>query len=285
MLYLSEETKKGLHRVWALTDIAIQKKTKFQQVVIANTPLGMTLFCDGQRQSSEQSQLLYHEGQVYPGLWASYWAPRNLAIVLGSSEGVAPTMLRQFYKKVIHIDIDSECLELCARFLPYGYSNEIGENGSSQLEMLKMNGDLLFEDGKAYIEKQEDGSVDLIVLDLPEMTDKEADQHNQLYTDEFLATIRKKLSPEGVLITEAGSPTLWRSGSLKTIYERIKKSFPQTIYFDLIDHEWAWICGKNGNPVSNKDLEAAFLATLPAPQLMDIDTLRKGLIIPKTLRG
>lgn len=276
MLYMSERTKKGLSRVWELKKILAQAQTKFQQVVIAETTLGVTLFCDGQRQSSEQSQMMYHEAMTYPGIWCCT-KEKNKAVVLGCSEGMAPILLNSHFGEVIHIDIDRECLEFCAKHLPYGYNEEA-------IKVFSEYGRLLFEDGKAWLEKQEDASIDLIVLDLPEQTDNAEDQFNQLYSEEFFATIRNKLTTNGALITEAGSPTLWRNDALKNLYVKFQKSFPQTVYFDLIEHEWAWLVGLKTGGVDQKMLESKYLATLPASTTIDWESFRKGQILPKFLR-
>lgn len=275
MLYMSEETKKGLHRVWQLKKILATEKTDFQEVVIADTPLGITLFCDGQRQSSEQSEKMYHEAMSYPGIWCS--EGRKKAVVLGCSEGAAPKILRKFFETVIHIDIDMKCLSLCAKHLPYGYTED-------ELIPLATSRHLIFTDGKKWIEEQPDESIDLIVLDLPEQTDNESDQHNALYSESFFSTINQKLTANGALITEAGSPTLWRNDALKSLYIKFQKCFPSTWYFDLIEHEWSWLIGKKGAPLSIKDLEAKYLATLPAPTTIDWISFQKGTLLPKFLR-
>ena len=127
----------GIYRSWELTETLVNQKTKHQHVVIATTPaMGVTLFCDGQRQSAENSNLEYHEPQTMP---AMALAKRVLgrALVAGSSEGVSPAMLAEHGWAVDWVDIDPECVMLCAKYLPYAGlpASEIAAGGNEKVTL------------------------------------------------------------------------------------------------------------------------------------------------------
>ena len=87
---ICEALASGLTRNWALDDVIVDTTTPFQHLVIADTAQGVSLFCDDDRQSTEFSQLTYHEALMVPALLLADRVDRVL--VIGSSEGVACQM-------------------------------------------------------------------------------------------------------------------------------------------------------------------------------------------------
>ena len=87
MPLIHEPVGDGLTRVWEVGDVRFHTRTPFQEVLIGKTAQGVSLFCDGERQSTEASQLVYHEGLMVPALLLDEQVRRVLFI--GSSEGVA----------------------------------------------------------------------------------------------------------------------------------------------------------------------------------------------------
>jgi spermidine synthase len=65
---IHEPVGHGLTRVWDLHEVLFEGDTAFQHVVIARTDQGVSLFCDNDRQSTEFSQLTYHEALMAPAL-------------------------------------------------------------------------------------------------------------------------------------------------------------------------------------------------------------------------
>src|SRR5262249_16189983 len=58
----------GLTRTWRLSEVTCDVRTEFQHLVIGRTEQGVSLFSDGERQSTELSQLVYHEALLVPAL-------------------------------------------------------------------------------------------------------------------------------------------------------------------------------------------------------------------------
>lgn len=195
--HIQENIGPGLLRIWELGEVIAQKKTAYQEVLIARTQQGLTLFCEQERQSSELTQLIYHEGQFIP---AALLAEKcRSVLIIGSSEGVV-TQLAQWCgaERILHVDIDRECVELCAQHLPYGYSPRDVERyaqGHGQVQ-------ILFADGFETVRRlKADGeSFDVVVVDLPDEQVEHDAQHNRLYDADFLSGLKELLTPGGVVI-------------------------------------------------------------------------------------
>ncbi|MFD1050112.1 spermidine synthase, partial [Kibdelosporangium lantanae] len=83
---IDEPVGAGLTRVWHVSDVLVDTNTDYQHLVIGRTAQGVSLFCDDERQSTEFSQLVYHEALLVPALLLADKVDRVL--VVGSSEGV-----------------------------------------------------------------------------------------------------------------------------------------------------------------------------------------------------
>ena len=270
MRTITEPLGPGLSRVWDLTRVLVDTHTAYQHVVIAETAQGVTLFCDNDRQSTEASQLVYHEALLIPALLLARRVDRVL--VIGSTEGVISQLaVAAGATHVDHVDIDREAVELCARHLPYGYTPaDLSRPGPIHLH---------HTDGLTFVERST-SRYDLIVVDLPDEHPGPA-QHNRLYQPPFLARCRDILAPGGVLTTQAGCPTLWRNATLIDAWHRFHKTFETVLYYGSDEHEWSFL---TGHPDPGQTPRA--LAALPyRPHTLDADSLRANTIPPFHLRN
>lgn len=265
----------GLHRVWDIDEVLVDTTTRYQHLVIARTAHGVTLFCDDDRQSAEHSQLVYHEALLVPALLLARRLDRVL--VIGSSEGVVSQIaLEAGASRVDHVDIDREAVELCARHLPYGYTEaDLRAGGPVRIH---------YADGREFVERSAD-RYDVIVVDLPDEHPGPA-QHNRLYAKEFLGHCLARLAPGGVVVSQAGCPTLWRNDTLVRSWHRFGSVFATTVYFGSAEHEWAFLTGLAEPVPDPAALMVERLAGLPyRPVTIDAATVRAGTVAPVSLRG
>ena len=118
---IAEPMGPGLTRVWEVEEVLFAGHTSYQDVLIGRTAQGVSLFCDNERQSTEASQLVYHEALMVPAMLLAERVRRVL--VIGSSEGVACELaLAAGAEEVDHVDIDEQAVRACAEHLPYGYT-------------------------------------------------------------------------------------------------------------------------------------------------------------------
>lgn len=277
---VTEPLADGMRRVWDVSEVLWSGRTTFQQVLISRTAHGVTLFCDDERQSSETSQLVYHEALLVPALLLAEQV-RDV-LVIGSSEGVVSELaVAAGASAVDHVDIDTECVRACARWLPYGYTAESlarAERGEGAVRMH-------YADGWQFL-TDTDRRYDVVVIDLPdERPDDDAAQHNRLYGEEFLRLASTVLRPGGVLVGQAGCATLWRNETLLSSVRRFGAVFPTVLHYGSDEHEWSFLTGSPREVADPVDRIVRGLATLPyRPSSLDAEALRRGAVLPLSAR-
>jgi spermidine synthase len=281
--WVREPVGDGLFRHWRVDDVLFEGRTAFQEMLIARTAQGVSLFCEQDRQSTEESQLVYHEALMVPAFLLAEKLERVL--VIGSSEGVACQMAAEAGASVDHVDIDEECVRRCAELLPYGYTpRELAE-----AERTEVGGDgrirMHFADGYAWTQRARPATYDVIVVDLPdERADTEA-QHNRLYHPDFLRICARALAEGGVLAAQAGCQTMWRNETLRRSWVRFNEAFPTVAYYGSDEHEWAFLFGRT-DEMTNPT--AAMIERLPSldyrPRSIDEAALIGNGVPPYRLR-
>ncbi|MET0136292.1 MAG: spermidine synthase [Kibdelosporangium sp.] len=274
---IEEPVGAGLTRVWQVDEVLADTKTEYQHLVIGRTAQGVSLFCDDERQSTEFSQLTYHEALLVPALLLAGKIERVL--VVGSSEGVVCQIAVAAGASVVdHVDIDTQAVKLCAEHLPYGYDTEelaAAERGDGPVRVR-------YTDGWEFIRTSAD-KYDIVLVDLPDEQDDTDAQHNRLYGTEFLELCKGLLAPGGVVAYQGGCPTLWRNSTLVKCWRRFEKVFSSPVYFGSDEHEWAFYFGTALDaPVETM---VAKLPGLPyRPETIDALTLRGSTVPPISLR-
>src|SRR5271157_518774 len=265
----------GLTRNWRLSELICDVRTRFQHLVIGRTEQGVSLFSDGERQSTELSQLVYHEALLVPALLLADKVERVL--VIGCGEGVVSRLaVSAGATHVDHVDIDRDAVRLCAEHLPYGYSMDELRRAESGLGPVTVH----YGDGWDFVDRTT-GSYDVVLVDLPDERTEPA-QHNRLYGVDFLERCR---AIGGVVVSQAGCPALWRNETLRRSWRRFHETFATVVYFGSDEHEWAFLSGvaeARDDPVAGM---RARLRTLPyRPATIDAGSLGASTVPPKALR-
>ena len=284
MSWLDEPLGPGLKRSWRLEEIMWEGDTGFQHMVIARTAHGVTLFCDGERQSSELSQLIYHEALLIPPLLLAERVERVL--VIGSSEGVVSQLaVAAGASTVDHVDLDRECVRVCANLLPYGYTPDelaAAERGDGAVRVH-------YADGWEFVKAAADSAsgYDIVVVDLPDERGDDPDaQHNRLYAEQFLRRCAAAVRDGGVVVSQAGCPTLWRNAGLRRMWQRFHAVFGTVFYFGSDEHEWAFLSGRADRLAEPVAAMAERLRRLPyRPSTLDAAGLRAAAIAPHAVRA
>jgi len=257
---ITEPMGPGLSRLWDVDEVLFEGRTRYQDLLIGRTAQGVSLFCDNERQSTEASQLTYHEALMVPAMLLAREVRRVL--VIGSSEGVASELAVAAGAEVVdHVDIDEAAVRACAEYLPYGYTPETlatAENGDGTIRVH-------YRDGFAFLAEaaKRGDRYDVVVIDLPDENTDPAAQHNRLYGKDFLADCAGLLTKNGVVTCQAGCPTMWRNETLLASWRRFHDTFETVVYYGSDEHEWAFLTGHSAplpDPVS-----------LIAQQLGDVD--------------
>ncbi len=273
---IAEPLAAGLSRNWQLSEVLCDVHTDFQHVVIGRTEQGVALFSDGERQSAELSQLVYHEALLVPALLLASRIQRVL--VIGSGEGVVSQLaVAAGAAHVDHVVIDRQAVRLCAEHLPFGYSTAELLRAEDGVGPITVH----YGHGCRFVEKTTE-FYDVVVIDGPdERTD--AVQHNRLYGADFLAQCARIGE---VVVARAGCPTLWRNAGLQRSWRRFGETFSQVVYFGSDEDEWAFLSGRDEplpfpvETMRNRLLELAY-----RPQTVDAESITAAAVPPRTLRA
>lgn len=281
-IHIDETIGPGMVRRWRVDEVIWQGNTGIQNVLICRTAQGISLFCDNERQSTELSQLVYHESLAVPAFLLAEQI--GSVLVVGSSEGVACEMAAAAgAAHVDHVDLDEQVVKLCAEYLPYGYTMDALARAEKGIGPIKLS----YADGWSFVaEAARTGErYDVVLIDLPdERSDTDA-QHNRLYGTEFLRMCQSILKPGGVVATQAGCPTLWRNSSLLCNWRRFTDVFATTVYYGSDEQEWAYLFGLADTITDPTELLIRQLPVLAyRPRSIDSEAVRACTVPPYTLR-
>jgi spermidine synthase len=277
---LDEVLAPGLTRRWRIGRVHHAEETPYQRVLIAETSHGTTLFCDDERQSAESTQLVYHEALFVPA--ALLAARRDRVLVIGSSEGVVSQLATAMGAGLVdHVDIDRDCVRACATHLPYGYTAAELAAAERHEGPVRMH----YADGHAFVAEPRT-AYDIVVVDLPDERPDEPDaQLNRLYLPEFLSRCADLLADGGVVVSQAGSPALWRNATLRSAWDRFHSVFDQVVPYVSDEHEWVFLTGRrSGGADPVEEMVSRFDGLDVRPASIDVPALRSRTVAPFHLR-
>jgi spermidine synthase len=233
--------------VHAIARTIVSRQTKFQLMEILETlDYGKCLVLDGRIQSSEGDEFVYHEALVQPGLLA-HPHPRR-ALVIGGGEGatVREILRHRTVERCLMVDIDAEVVEECRRHLPEMHRGAFDDPRTR----------LLHEDARAYLEKTEE-RFDLVVVDLVEPL--EEGPACLLFTREFYALIRDRLTEHGVMTMQAGMTKVNEVGFYAAVHRTLQGVFPVVApyqaFISCFGTPWGFIVASKGTDPRSQSAE------------------------------
>jgi len=167
-------------------------QTAYQKVeVLDSSVFGRSLVLDGKTQSTERDEHIYHEALVHPAM-LMHPGPRSVFIGGGGEGGTLREVLAHHaVEKVVMLDLDSEVVALCRRYLPQHHQ---GSFEDPRLE-------LLYQDAREFLESCQD-SFDVMIMDLVDPL--EGGTAYRLYTEEYYRIVQSRLNAGGILVTQSG---------------------------------------------------------------------------------
>jgi spermidine synthase len=224
--------------VHAIARSLVSVQTKFQQMEILElADYGKALVLDGRIQSSQADEFIYHEALVHPGLLPH---PRpERAMVIGGGEGatVREILRHRSIRRVLMVDIDQEVVEQCKRLLPEMHQGAFDDPRT----------EVRHEDARAFLEQTAE-RFDLVVVDLTEPLQE--GPACLLFTKEFYALIRERLTPDGLMTMQAGMTKVGELDFFTIIARTLREVFPvvapyQT-YVSCFGTPWGFIAASKG---------------------------------------
>lgn len=212
----SEPLKAVIEKRLFQDDILLSKESQYQHIVLTGHHDDTRLYLNGDLQFSSIDEYRYHEPLVHIPL-GMISRPRNV-LLLGAGDGLAvrEILKHSSIESITLVDLDPEVVTL--------------SKTHPLLSALNMNS-LMSE--KVHIHTKDAFTYllhnteiyDAIIIDLPDPNDENL---GRLYTTEFYTLARRALSPEGVMISQAGSPYFTRE-AFWSIGETLKEVFPHTL--------------------------------------------------------
>lgn len=209
-------------------------ETEYQKIDIVNSPLfGKMVIIDGDVQSSQLDEYIYHETLVLPAL-ISHPNPKKIYLA-GGGEGAT---LREILKcntvnSVTKCDIDRQAIQLFITHLPEWHQNSFFDPRVT----------LFHEDARENLYSQPEGELDIIFTDLTEPT--EGGPSQRLFSDEFFKLCFQKLNNQGTVCLQASLLRITDYEMHSVILNTIQLTFPivrsMSVYVPSFDTTWGFI--------------------------------------------
>ena len=213
--------------------VIYSKQTKYQKLVITQSNEDYWLFINGNQQLSTVDEIMYHEPLVHP-LLKLYPNPRDI-LILGGGDGCAAREILKYdgVQNITLVDLDPEMTKIA---LEHPVLSEINQHAMEheKVEIINQDGYTYLEEGNKYF--------DIIIIDFP---DPKSIELGRLYSYEFYKLCYKSLKPNGLVITQAGSP-YFAARAYKCIDLTMSEAGFSTvpIHNQVITlGEWGWILG------------------------------------------
>lgn len=276
--YVEESAPSEQHH-HAIDRVYFSGRSEFQQVAVVSTPVfGKMLILDGDTQSAQADEKIYHETLVHPALAAA--GDRRNVLVLGGGEGAT---LREVLRsadveRCTMVDIDGLVVDLSKRYLP-----EWSDGAFDDPRARVIVGDALQfmrDDGDRY---------GTIVSDLTEPL--EDSPSNPLFNREVFALIKSRLTDGGVYVLQASTASCHNASlhckmarTLRGYYAHVASFFTHVPAFDT---DWAFLACSDRVDVATLDPATidAYCAGLRGENFFyDAQTHRRIFSLPLYLR-
>jgi len=175
-------------------DVILSEATPYQQITVTRYRDRVRLFLDHSIQFDTLDEHRYHEPLVHP---AMALAPRRADIlILGGGDGMAVREVLRYddVKSVTLVDLDPRVTQV---FRHHPDLSALNDGALSDPRVTIHNQDawkFLETDSRIY---------DVIIIDLP---DPKSIALSRLYTRQFYGLLIERLSGQGMMVTQAGSP-------------------------------------------------------------------------------
>ena len=174
--------------------VILSKQTPYQKLVMTKNKEDIRLFIDGNVQFSSIDEYRYHELLVHiPMTLAKY---RENVLVLGGGDGLAAREILKYddVKSITVVDLDKEMTDL-AKSNEHFLKLNLNSFNSEKVHIYN-------EDAFKFLENAEN-FYDVIIVDLPDPNNSSL---ARLYSREFYKVLKKKLSANGIMVTQSTSP-------------------------------------------------------------------------------
>jgi len=173
-----------------INKILYHRKSRYQDILVAETPFGRTLFLDNILQFTEYDYEIYHKALIIPSFKKEF----NNILILGGGDLLAAQEIIDInpHAKISIVDIDPAVTRVVKK-----YFNHLFRYDFRRLKNIK----LINQDAYEYVSSSNEVYHYIVndLTDLREM-DRPGSQVNRFYQKDFLEIVRGKLSDDGVAV-------------------------------------------------------------------------------------
>lgn len=276
--YVEESAPTEAHH-HAIEDVFFSGRSDFQQVAVISTPVfGKMLILDGDTQSSQGDEKIYHESLVHPAMAGA--ANRSEVLILGGGEGAT---LREVLRhpgvtRCTMVDIDGLVVDLSKKYLPEWANGAFDEPRAN----------VVIGDALAYM-REHDEKYGVIISDLTEPL--EDSPSNILFNEDVFRLIKSRLADGGIYVLQASTAAFHNyslhckmARTLRRYYKHVASFFT---YVPAFDTDWAFLACSDTVDLAALDPAAvdAYCAQLRGENFFyDGQTHRRLFSLPLYLR-
>lgn len=249
--------------------IIYRDQSRYQRIVITRNGRDIRLFLDGNLQFSTLDEYRYHEVLVHPVM--SLARSHETVLVLGGGDGLVARELLKYHdvEQIVIIDLDPAMTDLARN---YPLLREVNQDSLHNERVRVIN-----RDAYDFIQDS-DELYSVIIIDLP---DPNNESLSKLYSKQFYRLLALRLTPDGVMVTQATSPYFARQAFWcieNTIASTGLHTLPLRTYVPTFG-EWGFVIGSKtpiGTLTVPTDLTLSYLtpSVLANAQTFDPDTDR-----------
>jgi len=259
--------------------ILAQGKTPFQEYLFFESKMhGVCISLDGDIQSCESDEKIYHEALVHPAILA-HKNPKSV-LIMGGGEGATAreVLAHKSVAKVVMVDIDEEFVELCKKHIPSWGESAFND---SRLEVLYM-------DINEYLASCKE-KFDIVIGDLIDVDDWDSPAAF-LYGEGLYRTLKPLLNPNAIIATQGGALDTQESHNHKHIRETLGRVFADVRSYGVIVpsfyHLWGYVIASDDLSIIDENLKSKFEASAEDLQLkgLGVDSLVSAFTLPLVIQ-
>lgn len=196
--YVESATSAETTTSYPITEALWCGSTEFGTIdIVESVQYGRMLFLDGELQSTESDEAIYHEMLVHPAVISALAKTEKpmRVLILGGGEGATAREVLKYtshqVSEVVWIDIDPDLVKMCRMHLVYAEDDVYNDKRLFYFPF----------DAKQILEDHDMPLFDVIIVDLP---DPNPNAEEYLYSTQFWTQVRSHLTSDGCVVTHAG---------------------------------------------------------------------------------
>ena len=259
--------------------IIAKGKTPFQEYLFFESKMhGVCISLDGDIQSCESDEHMYHEALVHPAMLA-HPKPKTV-LIMGGGEGATAreVLAHKSVEKVVMVDIDEEFVELCKTHI-----SSWGESAFSDERL-----EVLYMDINEYLATCSE-KFDIVIGDLIDVDDWDSPAAF-LYGEGLYKTIKPLLNPNAIIATQGGALDTQESTNHKHIREMMGRVFGDVRSYGVIVpsfyHLWGYVIASDDLSVIDTNLREKFTQSAESLDLvgLGVDALVSAFTLPLQIK-